>query len=459
MGLSVIILAAGSGKRMVSTKPKILHTLGGTALVEHVVNTAQQLSADAIHVVYGNGGTLVPQKLNHLNVNWIRQDAQLGTGHAVQQAIPHCPDDHQVIVLYGDVPLISVNTLRQLQKETPHNGLGLIVAELDDPAGFGRIVRNELGNIISIVEHKDATENQLKIHEVNTGIIMTSAKHLKTWLPKLKNANKQNEYYLTDIVALAVEEGVSVGGVYAHRREEMQGVNDRWQLANLERYYQYDLARALTLQGVTVMDPTRLDIRGDVDIAIDVTLDVNVILEGRVKIGAHSVIGPNVVLKNVEIGEHVEILANSVIEGAVIEDHCSVGPFARVRPDTHLKQHAKVGNFVEIKKTTLGEHSKANHLTYLGDATIGQRVNIGAGTITCNYDGINKWRTVIGDDAFIGSNTSLIAPLSIESKAYIAGGSTINKTAPGDQLTIARAKQTTVKNWKRPKPEMKEPIT
>lgn len=451
MGLSVVILAAGNGKRMVSDNlPKILHRLGGFALLEHVVKTAQTLQADSIHVVYGHGGDQVTKQMAHLDVNWVKQEGPLGTGHAVLQAMPFCSDDDQVLVLYGDVPLISLKTLRQLQEETPHNGVGLIVTEPDDPSGFGRIIRNEMGNIKAIVEHRDADEQQLKIREINTGILMASAKHLKSWLPKLKNKNKQKEYYLTDIVALAVDEGFPVGGVLAHNAYEFQGVNDRWQLAKLERYYQRTLAKQLALSGVTVLDYTRIDIRGEADIAPDTTLDVNVVLEGKVKIGKHCRIGPNVYLKDVTIDENVTILANSVVEGATIKKDCKIGPFARLRSGAELDENVSVGNFVEIKKSFLGMGTKAQHLTYLGDAKIGKNVNVGAGTITCNYDGVNKWATEIGDGAFIGSNTSLVAPIKIEPNAYIAGGSTLSKTAPGDQLTIARAKQMTIKNWKRP---------
>ena len=451
MGLSVIILAAGNGKRMQSERPKVLHKLGGIALVERVVRTAQSLSADSIHVVYGNGGDRVPQTLPHLDVNWVLQQEQLGTGHAVNQALPHCNADDQVLVLYGDVPLISIKTLKELLAETPPNGLGLVIADLDDPTGFGRIIRNELGNIVAIIEHKDANKEQLKINEINTGILTTTAKHLQQWLPQLKNSNKQKEYYLTDIVSLAVDDGTPVGGVLAHCSEEVSGVNDRWQMTNLERYLQYAQAKDLTLNGVTVMDPFRLDIRGDVAIEQDVLIDVNVIMEGTVKIAKHCRIGPGVMLKDVELAEGVIVHANSVLEGAKIESGAQIGPFARIRPGTEIGKSAKVGNFVETKKTIVGEGSKVNHLTYLGDAVVGKNVNIGAGTITCNYDGVNKWQTVIEDGAFIGSNTSLIAPITVAQNAYIAGGSVINKDAPAKQLTISRAKQTTIKNWKPPK--------
>ncbi len=450
--LRIIILAAGKGKRMVSNKPKVLHLLGGMPLLEHVINTANELKPEKIYVVYGNGGSTLPDQMSHLkNVEWIHQDQQLGTGHAVMQAVPHCDPNDQILVLYGDVPLVPAATLQQLIKDTPRNGVGLVVTVLKDPSGFGRIIRSEVGNILAIVEHKDATPKQRKIKEINTGIISTMARHLQTWLPALKNNNKQNEYYLTDIIELANIEGVPVGGVIEHDFESVLGVNDRWQLANMERHYQKSLARELAYSGVTVRDPTRLDIRGQHSIAPEVIIDINVVMEGKVKIGANSEIGPNVYLKNVDIGENVRVLANSVIEGAKIGDNCEIGPFARIRPETVIHHNAKVGNFVEIKKSTLGEGSKANHLTYLGDATIGKHVNIGAGTITCNYDGVNKFQTIIEDDVFIGSNSSLLAPVKIGKNAYIAAGSAISQDVSSQGLTIARARQTSIENWERPK--------
>src|SRR3990167_8123762 len=372
MALRIIILAAGKGKRMVSEKPKVLHLIGGMPLLEHVINRANELKPEKIYVVYGNGGSKLPEKMSHVkNVEWIHQDQQLGAGYAVMQAVPHCGPNDQILVLYGDVPLVPVATLQQLIKDTPRNGVGLVVTVLKDPSGFGRIIRSEVGNILAIVEHKDATPKQRKLKEINTGIISTTAKHLQAWLPSLKNNNKQNEYYLTDIISLATQQGVPVGGVIEHDFESVLGVNDRWQLANMERHYQKSLARELAYSGVTVRDPTRIDIRGTHSIEPEVVIDINVVMEGRVKIGAHSEIGPNVYLKNVDIGEHVKIFANSVIEGARIADNCEIGPFARIRPDSVIHAGAKIGNFVEVKKTTIGEGSKANHLTYLGDAIIG----------------------------------------------------------------------------------------
>ncbi len=450
MTLSVVILAAGKGKRMVSKLPKVMHPLGGISLLERVVKTAESLHPKKIHVVYGNGGSALPEALPHLPVHWVFQKEQLGTGHAVMQALPSCDDNENVLVLYGDVPVISEHTLRQLLDETPKNGVGLLVTVLEDPTGFGRIVRDHKDNIVAIIEEKDASRTQRAIKEINTGIVTAPAKFLKQCLPRVSNNNSQKEFYLTDMIALAVEDGVPLRGVIAKNSNEVRGVNDLWQLVTLERYYQAERARSLAYSGVTIMDPARLDIRGDVSIAPSTKLDVNVILEGTVKIGEGCDIGPNVFIKNSTLGARVKIFANSVIEGAIIDDDCEVGPFARMRTGTVLKTKSKVGNFVETKKTTLGENSKANHLTYLGDATIGKNVNIGAGTITCNYDGVNKWPTKIGDGAFIGSNTSLVAPIEIGENATVAASSAITKNAPADQLTITRAKQTVVENWKRP---------
>jgi bifunctional UDP-N-acetylglucosamine pyrophosphorylase/glucosamine-1-phosphate N-acetyltransferase len=453
--LRIVILAAGRGKRMVSSTPKILHKLGGYAMLEHVVRAGKNLEPASISVVYGDGGETVRNAMQHLDVEWIEQKEQLGTGHAVMQAIPSLADKDQVLVLYGDVPLISSKTLKHLLEDSPQNGLGLIVTFLDDPTGFGRIIRNEVSNIISIIEHKDASMAQRKINEINTGILTCQARHLKKWLPKLSKKNKQNEYYLTDIVSLAVEEGIQVGGIVAYDSQEVLGVNDRWQLTNLERYYQLTQAQRLAHAGVSIADPNRLDIRGDVEIASDVFLDINVILEGKVVIGSHCCIGPHVVLKNVEIGEGVEILAHSVIEGAKIAAHSQIGPFARIRPGTVIEKESKIGNFVEVKNVHLGKGSKANHLAYLGDATIGKNVNIGAGTIICNYDGVQKWHTHIQDGAFIGSNTALIAPVHVGENATVAAGSTISKDVPSGELSIARSMQKNITGWKRPQKKVK----
>lgn len=453
MKLHIIVLAAGKGQRMLSDLPKVLHPLGGKPLLERVIDTAQQLAPQAIHTVYGNGGSIVSEVLQHLPVNWVEQRELLGTGHAVLQALPYCGDDERVLILYGDVPLISVQSLQTLLAETPADGVGLIVAELANPQGFGRIIRDVRGQITAIVEQRDATEQQRAIKEINTGIITAPAWRLKQWLPQLKNGNQQKEYYLTDIIALAASEGLSIYGARAACNEETRGVNDRAELAALERFYQRQTAMALMRQGVTIADPDRLDVRGEVSIAPDVFLDINVILAGRVVIGKNSRVGPHVFLKNVEIGENVEILANSVIEGAVIARDCQIGPFARLRPGAVLAAKVKIGNFVEVKKSVLGEGSKAQHLSYLGDAVIGSGVNIGAGTITCNYDGVNKNPTHIADGAFIGSNTALVAPVTIGKNAIIGAGSTITRDASDDALTVARARQTTIKGWRRKKPD------
>lgn len=457
MSLSVVVLAAGKGKRMRTGLPKVLHTLAGVTLLERVVSIAQQLNPQNIYVVYGNGGQRVREEMTHLQVEWVEQHEPLGTGHAVQQVLPYLNTNEQVLVLYGDVPLISKETLSHLLAATPKKSLGLVVAKLENPTGLGRIIRNPLGNIIQIVEEKDANEYQLNIKEINTGIMTTSAEQLKEWLPQLKPHNAQKEYYLTDIVRMAVANGYSVGGVLANTVEEIRGVNNLLELSNLERFYQHSQAQNFMLEGVTIIDPNRFDVRGEVSISADAVIDVNVVLEGKVSIGAYSHIGPNVVLKNVQVGEHVKIEPNCVIEDAILDDECVIGPFARIRPGTHIGKKAKVGNFVEIKNTKLGENSKAPHLSYLGDAVIGKDVNLGAGTITVNYDGVNKYQTVIEDKAFVGCDSQLIAPVTIGTGAFIAAGSTITTNAPANQLTIARAKQRTIEGWKRK--EKKSPNT
>lgn len=452
MKLHVVILAAGHGNRMRSNLAKVLHPLGGIPMLERIINTVRTIRPYKIHVIYGNRSDDLPSILSHLPVNWVCQKKQLGTAHALMQALPFCQDNARILSLFGDVPLISATTLKKLLHETPLNELGLVVTEHNDPTGFGRIIRNEVGSIIDIVEEKDATKEEKKIKEVNTGILTAPAKLLKQWLPHLKNKNAQKEYYLTDIVSIAAQNGCAIGGIFTPDTHQVQGVNDKWQLMQLERYYQREQAKKLALSGVTIMDDERLDLRAQkLNIQKDVSLDINVVLEGNITIGENSVIGANVILKNVEIGNNVIIKPNTMIENTKIGDHSEIGPYARIRPGTVIGNNVKIGNFVELKKTHIGSFSKANHLTYLGDTRIGQQVNIGAGTITCNYDGAHKYRTIIKDGAFIGANSTLVAPLMIGEDATVGAGSTINKDASAQKLTVARAKQRTIHHWKRPK--------
>ncbi len=451
MALSTVILAAGQGKRMHSDIPKVLHRLAGKPLLEHIVQTAHSLSSETPIVVIGHESEKIQHALAHLNVQWVTQDQQLGTGHAVQQALPFINAELPVLVLYGDVPLVASSTLKKFIAATPKDGIGILTALLPDPAGLGRIVRDKTGKIIRVIEEKDADVAELNIKEINSGIYLIPAPLLKKWLPTLTNQNTQKEYYLTDIIAKARAENISIHSQAPAAFEEVLGVNDRAQLAALERYYQNLYAQKLMRQGVTLMDPARVDIRGELTVGADVTIDINVIFEGHVKIGNRCSIGPNTVLRNVIIGDHVEIRANCVIDGAEISEHSIVGPFTRLRPGTVLGPETHVGNFVEIKNSDVGLGSKVNHLSYIGDAEIGKHVNIGAGTITCNYDGANKHRTVIEDYAFIGSDTQLIAPVTIGASATIGAGSTITRDAPAHELTICRTPQRTIKNWQRPK--------
>ncbi|MHB1948848.1 MAG: bifunctional UDP-N-acetylglucosamine diphosphorylase/glucosamine-1-phosphate N-acetyltransferase GlmU [Gammaproteobacteria bacterium] len=451
MALSVVILAAGQGKRMHSHLPKVLHTLAGKPLLEHVVLTADLLKPDQSIIVYGHKGETLRHQLANLNVHWTQQSEQLGTGHALLQALPQIADDHRVLVLYGDVPLISFATLKNLLAATPADALGMVTAHFTDPTGFGRIIRNKYGKIIDIVEQKDLHAEQHNIHEINSGIYLFPANFLAQALPKLQNQNAQKEYYLTDAIKMAVEKEISIHSMHPASTDEVLGINDRVQLANLERAYQRQQAEKLMRQGVTLMDPNRFDLRGEIRVGQDVMIDINVIIEGHVNIGNNCIIGPNCILRNATLGDHVEIKANSVLDGAEISAHCIIGPFARIRPGTVLAPNVHVGNFVEIKNSFIGEASKVNHLTYAGDSDIGKRVNVGAGTITCNYDGVNKHRTKIGDEAFIGSNTALVAPLEIGENATIGAGSVITRNAPPHQLTVCRAQQRSIENWARPK--------
>ena len=450
MSLSVIILAAGAGTRMRSLKPKVLHELAGIPMVEHVYNTAKALGAKQIQVVYGHGGDLLKQQCQNFEVEWALQAEQLGTAHAVQQASPNVAADDVVLILYGDVPLTKVATLETLVSNVSANNVSLLTVELEEPAGYGRIVR-ENGRVVSIVEHKDATEEILGIKEVNTGILAVKAAYLNHCLEKIGNDNAQGEYYLTDIIAMAVNDGNEVIATQVEHSSEVEGVNDRKQLARLERVYQRNIADSLLVQGVGLADPERLDVRGQLTVGNDSFIDINCVFEGEVKLGSGVNIGPGCMIKNSSIANGCIIKPYSVIENAVIEKQVEVGPFARIRPGTHLKENSRVGNFVEIKNTELGNNSKASHLTYLGDSEIGNNVNIGAGTITCNYDGANKFKTVIKDGAFIGSDTQLVAPVTVGKNSTIAAGSTITKDTADDTLTLSRTAQKSINGWLRPK--------
>ncbi|VAW86450.1 N-acetylglucosamine-1-phosphate uridyltransferase / Glucosamine-1-phosphate N-acetyltransferase [hydrothermal vent metagenome] len=450
MSLHIVILAAGQGTRMRSARAKVLHELAGRSLLKHVIDTAQNLKAEAIHVVIGHDSEQVTQCLKNEDVHWVMQSQRLGTGHAVAQVMPDIADGNVVLVLYGDVPLIQIETLIELLKKVEDGALGLLTVALPDSSGYGRIVRNEAGVVQKIVEHKDASELELEIKEVNTGILAAPAAELKKWLRQLKNNNQQQEYYLTDIIAMAVNEGLDVKTATPTSIEEVSGINDRAQLAVLERHYQLQQAKDLMLQGVTLADPARIEIRGELGVGIDSEIDINCIFQGKVKIGKNSKISSNVLIINSIIGNNVEILANTVIEDAVIGDQCRIGPFARIRPETELSERVYIGNFVEIKKTTINKDSKINHLSYVGDAEIGRGVNIGAGTITCNYDGANKHKTLIGNNVFVGSNTQLIAPVKVNDNATIAAGTTVTKNVEDGALAISRVPQKMKLNWQRP---------
>ena len=454
MTLAVVILAAGKGTRMKSSMPKVLHPLAHKPLVQHVIDTARSLDPSQIVVVYGHGGDQVREVVIDDDLSWAEQAEQLGTGHAVQQAMPHIKEADRVLVLYGDVPLTSAETLRELLDQAG-KGMGLLTINLDDPSGYGRIVRDDKGAVERIVEQKDANADELAIQEVNTGIMVFPGEKLSGWLNGLSNNNAQGEYYLTDLLAMAVSDGVSIAVTQPEHQFEADGVNNKLQLAELERAYQRLQADRLMTDGVLLRDPNRFDLRGSLTHGTDCEIDINVIIEGNVTLGNNVKIGANVVLRNVSIGDNTVVVENCIFDDATVGADCTIGPFSRLRPGADLTGGAHIGNFVEIKKSVVGLGSKVNHLTYIGDSQIGAGVNIGAGTITCNYDGANKHTTVIGDNAFIGSNSALVAPVTIGKGATIGAGSVIRKDTPDDKLTLSGGKQVTISNWERPKKQSK----
>ena len=453
--LNIVILAAGMGKRMHSALPKVLHPLAGKSLLGHVLDTARALSPRQICVVYGHGGDAVPKAVADETLICARQEPQLGTGHALMQALPHLGQEGATLVLYGDVPLTGVGTLKKLISTAAHHTFALLTVELTSPTGYGRIVRNDTGAIIHIVEEKDATEPQRKIREVNTGIMVIPNRYLHSWLHKLENNNAQKEYYLTDVVAIAVRDGITVEAVQPEHDWEITGVNSKAQLADLERIYQGEYARKLLEQGVTLPDPTRIDIRGQLSCGRDVTIDIGCIFEGDVQLGDRVRVGAYTILKNTRVAAGSEIAPFSLIDTAEIGKDCRIGPYARIRPGTRLDDEVHIGNFVEVKNSAIAVGSKANHLSYIGDAVIGKSVNIGAGTITCNYDGANKHQTIIEDNVFVGSDTQLVAPVKVTQGSTIGAGSTITRDTPPETLTLSRAKQTSIQGWKRPEKKPK----
>jgi bifunctional UDP-N-acetylglucosamine pyrophosphorylase/glucosamine-1-phosphate N-acetyltransferase len=450
MPLDVIVLAAGQGKRMRSDLPKVLHPIAGRPLLAHVLDTARALKPRKTVVVHGHGAEKVRSAFAQAPVEWVLQSEQLGTGHAVQQAMAHVKGDGDILILYGDVPLVQARSLERLI-EAARDGVAVMTTEVQQPKGYGRIVRNASGGVERIVEEKDASSAERSIREINAGFMALHAKRLNGWLGKINNRNAQKEYYLTDVVTLAVNEGVRVHGVKVDDPMEVAGVNSKAELAAVERAFQAQQARRLMEAGVSLADPARIDVRGELDCERDVTIDVNCVFEGRVRLGEGVRIGPNCVLRNVSVGAGSEVLAFSHLDDSQVGERCRVGPYARLRPGTSLAEDVHVGNFVEVKASRLGAQSKANHLSYIGDSQLGERVNVGAGTITCNYDGVSKHRTVIEDDCFIGSDTTLVAPVRIARGSYIGAGSTITKDTPAGQLTLARGRQVSVPSWKPPK--------
>ncbi|MGM0475670.1 MAG: bifunctional UDP-N-acetylglucosamine diphosphorylase/glucosamine-1-phosphate N-acetyltransferase GlmU [Pseudomonadota bacterium] len=454
--LSIIILAAGEGSRMHSRVPKVLHPVGPCSMLAHVVTTARSLDPTAIHVVHGHSGETVRAAMADVDaadspaLTWVRQEEQLGTAHAVAQALPLVPDEHRVLVLYGDVPLVTCETLARLDNAAANSGLAILTAHMTDPAGYGRILRDDSGYVAAIVEERDATDTQRAIHETNTGMLGARARELKDWLARIGNDNAQGEYYLTDSVALAVADGFAPAAVVTPDHREASGVNNRVQLAETEGIWRQRQAEALMLAGVTLRDPARVDVRGEVECGCDVVLDVGVVIEGRVELGDGVHVGPYTVLRDCRLSAGTVVEGHCVIEGATTGGGASVGPFARLRPGASLDESAKVGNFVEVKASHIGRGSKVNHLAYIGDTRMGQDVNIGAGTITCNYDGANKHATTIGDDVFVGSDCQLVAPVDIGDGATIGAGTTLTRDAPAGQLTLSRTKARTLADWKRP---------
>ncbi|PKG37938.1 bifunctional UDP-N-acetylglucosamine diphosphorylase/glucosamine-1-phosphate N-acetyltransferase GlmU [Psychromonas sp. Urea-02u-13] len=449
MALSVVILAAGKGTRMCSRLPKVLHKIADKPMVQHVIDSVKGVGAENIHLIYGHGGDQMQECISERRLNWIKQTEQLGTGHAMQIAQPHFRETEKILMVYGDVPLLTPQTLQRLIDVQPEGGIGLLTVHLDDPTGYGRIERVD-GDVTAIVEQKDASQNQREIKEVNTGILVASARDLRRWLPALRNDNAAGEYYITDIIKMAHQEGRIINAVHPTSTVEVEGVNNRLQLSKLERAYQLQEAEKLLLRGVMLRDPARFDLRGELTCGQDVDIDINVIIKGNVNLGDGVVIGANCILIDCDIENNVEIKPNSIIEGSRIGDNSTIGPFARIRPETVIEKDVHVGNFVEIKKSTLGNGSKCGHLSYLGDTTLGRHVNIGAGVITCNYDGANKYQTKIGNDVFIGSDCQLIAPVSIGNGATTAAGTTVVNDVPENALAVARTKQRNLNDWKRP---------
>jgi len=449
--LNIIILAAGLGKRMHSALPKVLHLLAGKSLLSHVLDTADALSPQKVCVVYGHGNETVPNAIGNDQLIWVKQEPQLGTGHALMQALPHLDKKGMTLVLYGDVPLIRFKTLQELISAGSADKLALLTLALDEPTGYGRIVRDtKTKNVLAIVEEKDTSIDQQKIHEINTGIMVVPNANLHEWLPKLENKNVQKEYYLTDIVAMAVKTGKRIETAHPSNAWEVMGVNSKVQLAALERTFQENFANKLLEQGVTLSDPSRIDVRGQLSCEKDVEIDINCIFEGEVKIGEGVRIGAHSILKNVNVETGTTIFPFSLIENADIGRNCRIGPFCRIRPGTSLANEVHIGNFVEVKNSSIDTGSKANHLSYIGDTAVGKKVNVGAGTITCNYDGANKFQTIIEDNVFIGSDTQLIAPVKIAKGSTIGAGSTITRNTPPEELTLSRTKQISITGWKRP---------